>query len=1116
MQTDMKKIILKATIFLLIMSFHSPELFSGELKEKKEKIKNQKGVNTPMITNSFRLVDINNIAGWLNNDGQMFIDKSNNNAAGFYWPKPATLTEDPSSVRSTFPTAIFDAGIWVAANYAANSNDKRTAAVNFTSEFLAGKLAPGGSVVGLPSDARYRIYKIRRGDTTSEDYKNWPFDDGAPALKKKLPNGNETSEDSLDASGNRIPRLIGDQTIWWVSQDVNLAGAPRNYGGTSPMGCELQHEVFGFQRPSGDPLGDIVFIRYKIINRSTAIWDSVFIGFWSDPDLGAAGDDKAGSDKQRKLGFVYNSDDEDTGQPYAYGTNPPASGFTFFEGPTQKLGNFNRTTDTTLGASGFVVFKNVGGDPEADPLTVREVHFCVRSKNRNGAPYGGLDASRKFQYTGDPELGTGILDNEPGDKRFVVVTGSSENLGIAGDNGYNFRMNPGDTATVVVAAVVARGTNNLNAVTKLKRVSDKGQGVFTANFQLPNPPEPPKVTITQLQNEIILNWENEVSQRIEAYKEPDFASSPDRNNPIFYNFEGYKVIQYQGAGTATGGDGESRVIAYFDKINGIRDIVDTTETGDFATITPYIREKGVDFGIRRSISIKRNYFASGSDTVLKNGTPYYFGVVAYGYNPNAQFSRTSNTVLESAPGVTVAIPQSLLPGTVLPNRANDLVVPERYNRGDENVSGTIIDPTKLKGKTYRIGIIDTIGGVKWNAVDAANGDSLVRRYDGKVEEAPIIDGIRLIVTQKKLGIKSDVDLIPGVQYTPSQNRYLRAQTSTDIDYSTQKFPADNFGGGAAYPGFQIIGGSASPGSTIPSNQLKRIILKFSTEPSKQQLAYRYLTNVSTLTPARDSSFIPFIKVRTNGVYQDTSTVPFQAFEVDEIDGDTIARQLNVLFVENNDSLKTPNGTFLGRGSINGKWEPTYTNNGGKEVLYITGTTYDGGTNDTYKTTNIRTGQRNLDLYYVLWLKSDSGKSFKDGDALQISPNYALASSYEIKTNAIETNNGAAASNELAKANVFPNPYLATHSLERNTLERFVTFTHLPTRCTIRIFDLTGQLVNIVEKNDASGTLTRWNLDNRNRTPVASGIYIAYIDAPGIGTKILKLAIIQREERLDAF
>jgi hypothetical protein len=115
-----------------------------------------------------------------------------------------------------------------------------------------------------------------------------------------------------------------------------------------------------------------------------------------------------------------------------------------------------------------------------------------------------------------------------------------------------------------------------------------------------------------------------------------------------------------------------------------------------------------------------------------------------------------------------------------------------------------------------------------------------------------------------------------------------------------------------------------------------------------------------------------------------------------------------------------------------------------------------------------------------------------------------------------------ASAELAKQdvtaiNVFPNPYYGLNRAETTTANRFVTFNHMPAQATIRIFNLAGVLVRTINK-DSDSQYLNWDLQNDNGLPVASGIYIAYMelsDAAGVdlGTKTLKMAIIQEQQFL---
>ncbi|RMG28644.1 MAG: hypothetical protein D6732_18485, partial [Methanobacteriota archaeon] len=106
--------------------------------------------------------------------------------------------------------------------------------------------------------------------------------------------------------------------------------------------------------------------------------------------------------------------------------------------------------------------------------------------------------------------------------------------------------------------------------------------------------------------------------------------------------------------------------------------------------------------------------------------------------------------------------------------------------------------------------------------------------------------------------------------------------------------------------------------------------------------------------------------------------------------------------------------------------------------------------------------------------------------------------------------------DVEKINVFPNPYYAANSLEPDRFNRFVTFNHLPKKATIRIFTLGGIQVRKLEKDDDSQFL-QWDLKNETGLPVASGMYVAYVDMPDLGkTKVLKLMIIQGEQVVEFY
>ena len=128
--------------------------------------------------------------------------------------------------------------------------------------------------------------------------------------------------------------------------------------------------------------------------------------------------------------------------------------------------------------------------------------------------------------------------------------------------------------------------------------------------------------------------------------------------------------------------------------------------------------------------------------------------------------------------------------------------------------------------------------------------------------------------------------------------------------------------------------------------------------------------------------------------------------------------------------------------------------------------------------------------------------------------------YSFNTNDIATlfDQSSVAKNALDKIRVVPNPYYGSSSYETNRIDNRVRITNLPNKCTIKIFSMNGTLIRTMTR-DVTGqedefapgdtkqsrriSYLDWDLKNQNNITVASGLYIFYIDAPGLGEKIVK-------------
>ena len=98
--------------------------------------------------------------------------------------------------------------------------------------------------------------------------------------------------------------------------------------------------------------------------------------------------------------------------------------------------------------------------------------------------------------------------------------------------------------------------------------------------------------------------------------------------------------------------------------------------------------------------------------------------------------------------------------------------------------------------------------------------------------------------------------------------------------------------------------------------------------------------------------------------------------------------------------------------------------------------------------------------------------------------------------------------DVRQIKVFPNPYYGELNDPTGTSERYVTFSHLPEKVVIRIFNLSGNLIRTIQKNDDS-QFVRWDLLNESGHFIATGMYIAHVDMPDLGVDtVLKLAVLQ--------
>jgi len=1087
-------------------------------------------------------LNINNISTVIKNTGISDIDAFES-ASGLIYP------------FGSGKGAVYVSGLLWGAVLDGNAAQPLVGGSAYREGLQGGWIESDGTVVPN-TDSRSRIYRVRpdvypggpsinvskeAGDegkseaaVTAQyetDWANWPADLGAPYF-----DGNGNGQYDSDASTGDIPGFPGaDQTVWFVCNDQQ-AGLTQDLYGSLPMGIEMQATMWAYA--SAGPLGNMYFRKYIIINKTDVLGDpkpfeDMYVSMWSDPDVGNSTDDFAGSDTLLSLSYAYNGAASDaTYDPLP----PPAAGFDFFQGPIVESPG-----DTAIFKGAYLPgFKNlpmtasyyfVRGDAnvtdptQGDPQGAVQFYRFMQGKvGLTGEffvdPITGLETT--FTLTGDPFTGEGWVDGlliGPDDRRIGMASGP-------------FTMEPGDTQEVVVAEIMAGatpGTNYLAAVNVLKQYDIFAQEAYDKFFQLPSPPLRPNVQVSELDREIVLNW---------GWSQDDVITT-ESNVSDTYEFEGYNVYQLPSASASV----ISGIrLATFDLVTDpgpvIEPIIDPA-TGELIT---EIGQYGNNTGIQRLFNITKNAF---DNTPLINGIKYYFAVTAYSVTSDYDDS-VSITVpksLENPILIITVIPQSTRPGEVYGADIGDsLTAVHSEGLSDGNLFPLVVEPDRLTGLSYTVSF-DTIpgGAVVWHA-DRSDGVRVLENITDQNNDvgSPTADGIQFRVQ----GAPNDFKLF---EVVANGNGPIDPPVGGALDFGgfpslrpddTQQVgeghwavhTADNGGssGGGDRGDFDAFKSRVTrAGGNWPAIIPDDFEMRFTGDNSNPGVGGGYaqevfnddnvfwvpfeLWNIGSNTtddPSDDYRLISLIIDDAGPGNEGDDMYLLESWGNPTTGGGDLEHSVSgadndpftdwVYWYRPVDTSPGTAGYDLAEAEM---LAGTYTGEFDTEVMARTVlVNWNGDIGDPNAT-----GVYNQDV-------PEMGTIFR---ITSTKPNVAFEDKFTFTAPA-NTMDVDLAREDVNKVNVFPNPYYGINTEEINKYNRFVTFTHMPERAKVRIFNLAGVLVRTIEKDD-EGQYLRWELTNEDQLPVASGLYIAYIEFTDLGeTKILKLAIVQEQQILDRF
>ncbi|MBI5726234.1 MAG: T9SS type A sorting domain-containing protein [Ignavibacteriales bacterium] len=399
-------------------------------------------------------IGTNRITQLFYNDGRTSYNGIGSGSSGLFWPDKQK-------------TAIFTDGIiWAGSVF----GEIRSGGSTYRGSLQPGNiLSPG--IAANPFDPRFGIWKIKSNWERMDEYHRvkyenmfnfWPGELGAPYK--------DINNDGHFTAGIDKPLFMGDEVTWYVANDLDTMRTQQLYG-SRPIGVEFQSTEFAL---STDSLKDILYKKVTMINKSTSPVTNMYIGIWSDPDLGYADDDFVACDTTKQLMYVYNGDGDDP----VYGVFPPAAGYLVTQTPVIAgapsdsaffKGHYVKGLKNSP-ISSFAFYIN-GSATYSDPnlgayAGTTQLYNYMQGLLGSGSafidPLNSLPT--KFPLSGDPVAHTGWYEGSgwpggvaPGDRRMMLSVGP-------------FTMQPADTQEIAYAYILAQGTDHINSITIMKEL----------------------------------------------------------------------------------------------------------------------------------------------------------------------------------------------------------------------------------------------------------------------------------------------------------------------------------------------------------------------------------------------------------------------------------------------------------------------------------------------------------------------------------------------------------------------------------------------------------------------------------------------------------------------
>lgn len=308
------------------------------------------------------------------------------------------------------PATLLVEGLWLGGR--APDSVLRVAAallgvVTNEEDYYPGPLPPNGALPQYDCAGWNRTFSVRRFEIEQHqaDFADngivdaplpvileWPAK-GNPHFEERtglgLPNDEHGLAPYRDVNQNGIyDPLMGDypalegietlpaQLVWNVFNDLN---GPHEISGAPPLGVEVHRTVWVFGCANSPLLNQSVFVRYNIINRSTAPIEEMRMGLFVDFDIGCYQDDFIGMAPELNAFFGYNGTAQDQ-QPCmawagpSFQGSPPVQSAIILDQPLAAAHYFTNSDQpilpVTFPGDSLAMYRLMGGFfPDGTPIT---------------------------------------------------------------------------------------------------------------------------------------------------------------------------------------------------------------------------------------------------------------------------------------------------------------------------------------------------------------------------------------------------------------------------------------------------------------------------------------------------------------------------------------------------------------------------------------------------------------------------------------------------------------------------------------------------------------------------------------------------------------------------